>query len=234
MIVHASLEKYFDQTGWSVGHCPNCKCTEAIRIGDIVETFKLMLVPLDRARDPVSLCDYCRQSVKPDSDARRLSLNDWNYGYGIKALFAMCIPGSEPDEPRFHSDDEVDSLLRAVTKSTSISRLNLAMDISWRPALVGMVFGAILFPVLAVLLNEASNNVEYFLAAGLGSLLGGIAGMYFGALGATYKAAERRVNTQYLKYEIDDEILTRVAVGFPARIQRAARLAVAGRVFARN
>lgn len=230
MIVHASLEKYFDQIGWSVGYCPNCKCTEAIRIGDIVETFKLMLVPLDRARDPVSLCDYCRQAAKPDPDAMRVSIKSWNYGDGITALFAMCIPGSEPDEPRFRSDEEVDAMLRAVTKSTSISRLNLQIDMSWRPVLVGILFGAILFPVLAMLLEVAADKVDCFLAAGLGALVGGIAGMYFGALGATYKAAERRVNAQYHKYEIDDEILTRVSNGFPPRIRRAARLAVAGRV----
>ena len=112
MLVSVHLKKWFDQTHWSVGYCPACDRTEALRIGRWINTTSLYFV-VTIAREvgeTIACCDFCGRGAKPDEDAGVVAVDGWSYRDGIAKLFGLCAPAYDFGPPRFSTEAEVTGL----------------------------------------------------------------------------------------------------------------------------
>jgi hypothetical protein len=224
MFITLHSKKWFDLTGWSIGYCTSCDRTEAIRIGRVISTTSLyVVVPVTRkVGAKVSCCDYCGREAERDKDAEVVDVDDWSYRDGIATLFDLCAPAYDFGPLRFSKEDEIISLLRATTRATSYSKVDL--NAQWLPPLLGAVVGAALAIVLAPMLSDGKDKFRVTFVALLGGgFVGGLIGVFTGGILTCNKVARTTIEYNTLKYKIDRDLLLDSATGFPSRIRRAVR-----------
>lgn len=221
ILLHIAWEKSFVQSHWSVGFCKACAHTEAIRIGEVVETTKLMsVVPIHtNIGDRFCICDYCGRAASPYSDARVMKAINWSYEEGLNSLFERCSPEYEFGKPRFSTEEEVDDLLRDVAKATSLNRIDLNKN--GMAALIGGGCGLVAGPAIGAIIGAGDALGQVIIGLMIGAVGGGILGILGGGIHSTYQDARMLIERNYRKYRIDDSILIRLSAGFPRRIRRA-------------
>jgi hypothetical protein len=224
MFISVHWKKWFDQTSWSVGYCPSCDRTEAIRIGRVISTTSLyFIVPVSReVGAKVSCCDFCGREAKRDKDADVVDVGEWNYRDGITMLFSLCAPAHDFGPLRFSTEDEVISLLRTTTRATKYSKIDL--NAQWLPPLIGAGVGAALGIFLNLMLSEYKDEFRViFLGLLGGGFVGGLLGVLIGGILSCDKVARTTIEYNALKYDIDPDLLLNCATDFPGRIRRAVR-----------
>lgn len=225
MFLIFSRKKWFEQTSWSIGYCSTCNRTEAIRIGRMISATMLYgFVTVSRqVGSEVSYCDFCSGSATQYQDAKTLGVEDWTYRDGIATLFELCAPGYDFGLPRFSTEDEIIGLLRATSRSTSYSKIDL--NTQWLPPLIGACAGAVLAIVLVpMLFDEHDDFRAIFLPLLGGGCVGGLLGILIGGIRSCNKLARTTIEYNALKYNIDPDLLLDSAIEFPNRIRHAARI----------
>lgn len=220
LIPHISWQENFVQSHWSVGYCKACGHTEAIRIGEVVKTTKLMSVlPIHTSIGArICICDYCGRAASPHSDARVMKASNWSFEEGLDSLFERCSPEFEFGKARFSEEDEVHDLLRDVARATTLNRIDLNKN--GMAALIGGGCGLAAGPAIGALIGAGDALGQLILGLMVGAFLGGILGIIGGGIHTTYRDARMLIERNYLKYRIDDSILLRLAARFPRRIRR--------------
>lgn len=224
MFIHVQWKNWFDQTGWSVGYCHSCDRTEAIRIGRVIRTTSLYLIPVSRdVGAKVTCCDFCSREAKRDTDAVVVDVGQWKYSHGITKLFDLCAPEYDFGPLRFSTEDEVIRLLRTTARATQYSKIDL--DSHWFLPLMSAVVGATIAIVLSLMLSDDKDEFRViFLGLLVGGFIGGLLGVLIGGVRSCNSDALITIGYNALKYNIDPNLLLKSAAGFPNRIRRAVRV----------
>ena len=224
MFISVQWKKWFDQTGWSVGYCPSCDRTEAIRICRVISTTSLYLIPVSRdVGAKVSCCDFCSREAKRDTDAVVVDVGQWKYSDGITRLFDLCAPEYDFGPLRFSTEDEVIRLLRTTARATRYSKIDL--NSHWFLPLIGAVVGAAIAIVLSLMLSNDKDEFRViFLGLIGGGFIGGLLGVLIGGVRSCNSVALTMIGYNALKYNIDPDLLLKSATDFPGRIRRAVRV----------
>ena len=199
---------------------------EAVRIGRVISTTSFyFVIPVEReVGSKISCCDFCGGEAVPYKDSGFVEVDDWSYRDGLWALFEKCAPRYDSGSARFSTKEEVDSLLRAVTRATKLSRVDL--NTQWLPPLIGAGVGAAMSLVPALLSDQPDQFRVVFLALLGGAFVGGILGIIIGGLYSSRRLARTMIEYCAQKYLIDGDLLTSSATGYPGRIRRAVRTVV--------
>ncbi|HYH68194.1 MAG TPA: hypothetical protein VD866_26105 [Urbifossiella sp.] len=221
MFLTVHSKSWFDQTEWSVGYCPNCRRTEAIRIGHVISTTALYVVIRVRRKvgEQLDCCDNCGAEIDQYRDALVLDVADWSYRDGLPRLIEMCVPNRAPEPPIFTIKDEIQGFLAAVTRATRYTRVDL--NNQWFIPLLGATLGASTC-VIPVLLNDTDEGFRAaVLTLVVNAVIGGLVGVLVGGFRLCERNARRAIESAALKYQIPRDLLAEVAAEFPGRIRRA-------------
>jgi len=182
-LIHLNWHVKYGAKHWSWGYCSACQDYSAARVQDYTETLYLNgIIPLSRGKKgKVAHCDFCRRGLEQIWNWEGIPFADWSPSEGLAALATKCgVPETYiPTDPS--ADTRLHSLLSAVQKSSSLTRLSLGPF-----GIAGGVLAALVVTIpLAMLLFEqriVQPQVDEFGFTMLAALISVIPGMILGAL----------------------------------------------------
>jgi hypothetical protein len=221
MFITVHSKSWFDQMEWSVGYCPRCRRTEAVRIGRVVSTTSVYAVirVSRRVGEQLTFCDACGAEAEPYDDALVLDLEDWSYRDGLPRLVEMCTPYHDPEHARYSTGHAIFELLQAVTAATRYTRVDL--NNQWFLPLLGATLGASSCLVPALVLQPDDPLRAVFLTLLVGGVAGGLLGVLVGGVRLCERYARSTIENCAYKYHIPRDLLAEIAADFPGRIRRA-------------